>query len=106
MMRYNPRGFARPTVKGRPTVFSMVDNRNSGGGLLEMDVRNCPHCERDVILNPDRTRPRNHCYKCDAYICDAIECRLECVPFKKVVAEAFDAASKGKPLVLPARFSK
>lgn len=41
----------------------------------------CVHCGRAVILNPQRTRPRNVCRKCDALTCDA--CRGDCNPIEK-----------------------
>jgi hypothetical protein len=31
----------------------------------------CPHCGGHVVLNPQRKRPRAHCYKCNQYICDS-----------------------------------
>lgn len=30
----------------------------------------CSHCHRVVVLNPDRTRAREYCPKCDHRICD------------------------------------
>lgn len=68
----------------------MVDHRNSPGldadtahrvgfsglpvgkgKLFEADTSTCSHCCAVVIMNPLRTRAREYCPKCDAYICDA-----------------------------------
>ena len=48
----------------------------------------CVHCNRAVILNPERTRERNVCRKCDALTCDY--CRGECLPFAKDAERAFN----------------
>lgn len=34
----------------------------------------CCGCQRDVILNPNRSRDREWCYACDSYMCD--DCAL------------------------------
>src|SRR5581483_12335383 len=51
----------------------------------------CNHCERIVIKNPDRTRHRASCPKCDHFICDwcagEYHRTLQCVPFKKVIED-------------------
>ena len=41
-----------------------------GGQLFESAIAVCHHCGSDVLLHPDRSRPREWCRKCDAYICD------------------------------------
>jgi len=40
------------------------------GGHLELATMTCGHCSTVVIPNPDRTRERGYCLKCDRYICD------------------------------------
>lgn len=85
--------------------YLMIDNRNSPGvsdefiartgkknvvsakpGMLfEVAVTTCPHCTIQVIRNPDRTRERGYCFKCDHYICDHPRCRRECFPAKKIL---------------------
>lgn len=90
--------------KFRPSAYLMTDNRASGEGLHEVDIRNCPHCQNDVMLNPLRTRPRNWCMKCDAYICDNCVA-FECTPMKKIIDDAVDARAKGRKLILPDRFN-
>ena len=41
-----------------------------GGALAEYATTGCPHCGAHVIFNPQRTRDRAWCSKCDRYICD------------------------------------
>lgn len=41
------------------------------GKVFESGLKNCPHCGTDVIMNPMRTREREWCRTCDAYICDS-----------------------------------
>lgn len=38
--------------------------------LEEWDTQQCGHCSTTVILNPDRTRARALCGRCDRYTCD------------------------------------
>jgi hypothetical protein len=40
------------------------------GKVFEADIQFCTHCQRSIILRPDRERPRGYCQKCDHYICD------------------------------------
>jgi hypothetical protein len=65
---------------------------------LRMASYTCNHCNRVVICNPDRTRSREWCAKCDRYICDccgAVVAKTgECVPMAKLVAQVQDAAEK------------
>jgi hypothetical protein len=60
----------------------MIDERACGGKLLESATVTCSHCQRVVVLNPDRSRPRGYCSKCDHYICDLCDER-ECMPVRK-----------------------
>ena len=58
----------------------------SGRGVFESPTYTCSHCEAVVVMNPDRSRPRTWCKKCDHYICDACGAQLAatgiCYPFK------------------------
>lgn len=58
--------------------YLMIDDRASGGGLREVATLTCCHCQVQVVLNPLRTRERNHCRKCHAYVCDRPGCVAEC----------------------------
>lgn len=43
------------------------------GKLFESATTTCSHCSRMVVLNPDRSRARGYCPKCDRYVCDDCE---------------------------------
>lgn len=64
----------------------------AGGTKFEADVLQCQHCQRAVLKQPLRTRPRGYCPKCDGYLCDLCEgIRVQsgaCVP----IAQVFDTA--------------
>lgn len=68
------------------------------GMRFESATINCSHCSRLVVLNPDRSRERGYCPKCDHYICDTCEATRVatgvCYPFKRRVAEFIDNAAK------------
>lgn len=40
------------------------------GAFFESATVSCRHCQRQIILNPDRSRERHRCRGCDRYICD------------------------------------
>lgn len=64
-----------------------VDNRASGGTLEERPIVTCSHCQRQIVLQPLRTRDRFECPRCDKYLCD--DCTIlyrktdECVNFQR-----------------------
>jgi hypothetical protein len=65
---------------------------------LEAAILTCHHCQRQMVKNLLRTRPRAYCPKCDHYICDWCEAeRVKsggmCVPMKKKLDEAQEAAA-------------
>ncbi len=55
------------------------------GQVFESATIICAHCGTGVILNPNRTRPRGYCRKCDAYVCDSPDCNAECKPLIKTL---------------------
>lgn len=72
--------------------YLLIDHSSApGAGLVgpgrkfESATITCSHCQRIVILNPDRTRARGHCRKCDHYICDEPACNKECIPMQMVL---------------------
>jgi hypothetical protein len=74
------------------------------GTVLERDVKQCSHCQRDVLLEPLRTRARGYCPKCDGYVCDGCEAiRVAsggaCVPFAARLEQAQATLAKfaGQP---------
>lgn len=52
--------------------------------IWESATVTCSHCNAIVILNPNRSRPRGYCRKCDSYVCDKPGC-AECLPFEKTI---------------------
>lgn len=80
--------------------YLLIDNRHAacpahptrefagaGAAVVEMPTLTCSHCQKQMIVNPLRTRERPYCRKCDHYLCD--ECALvahlnggECQPYQ------------------------
>lgn len=94
--------------KRRHEGWLMIDNRASPGiddkligadkfapvvgegQVYESATVTCAHCSKVVVLNPNRTRPRHYCQKCDHYVCDELACATECVPFDKIINDILD----------------
>lgn len=72
---------ASPGVQGHADPATSDLQFVPGGGLFESATITCSHCQRVVVLNPQRTRERGYCAKCDHYICDAPACHVDCRPF-------------------------
>ena len=107
--------------KAKHEGYLLIDHRNSPGvseelirasnkpfiitkpdQLFESATVTCSHCGVIVVLNPDRTRPRGYCAKCDHYVCDNPGCGLECRPFKKLIEELQnDAVNSLAPQFIP-----
>jgi hypothetical protein len=112
--------FSKRSLEG----FLMIDHRNSPG-LTEADVAplraagyevpavgkgqvfktptmRCNHCHGTVVLNPNRTRPREHCSRCGEYVCDPCKALGTCVPMQQVIdhvrEQAFRRANGYAPL--------
>lgn len=68
------------------------------GQTFESAVSVCHHCQRDVILNPNRSRERGWCWNCDHYICDdctaARQAGAPCVPFIQRMERHFNRLIK------------
>lgn len=87
--------------------YLLQDNRASGDGMVETAVLTCSHCHRQILVNPDRTRPREYCAKCDHYICDWCAAARkgvdECRPMNQVLdlqqAAAFRAEQSQKSTI-------
>ncbi len=73
----------------------------AGFGLFEAATSTCSHCHAIVVMNPQRTRERAYCRKCDHYICDRcagiMAVTLECMTFKQIIDEVQEAAAKNLP---------
>jgi hypothetical protein len=61
-----------------------------GGATFESATITCSHCNVVVVLNPDRTRARGYCSRCDHYVCDNPACSKDCVP----LSQLFDAVER------------
>lgn len=79
-----------PLLVGKPEALPVAS-----GSMYESATITCCHCQVVVVLNPLRTRERGYCSKCDHYVCDHPTCNSQCVPFKKIVDDALEAAVKG-----------
>lgn len=70
----------------------------SGKGLYECPSFTCNHCQRVVVMNPNRQQERGYCKKCDHYVCDSCNTiRLAtgiCKTFNQQVDELLNAAEK------------
>lgn len=69
------------------------------GRLFEAATYTCSHCQRIVVLNPERIRARAYCPKCDAPVCDWCEAARvasggECRPFAKIADEFLEKAAR------------
>jgi hypothetical protein len=89
-------GVTEEFVQQTGQVDAVPVGKNS---LFESATITCSHCQRVVVLNPDRSRSRGYCRKCDHYICDACTTvmaqTLECVPFRKILDDAQESAERG-----------
>ena len=96
--------------------YILIDNSNSPGvpdsvivprGLpagsgkikFESATATCSHCQMQVILNPDRSRPKGYCKHCEHYLCDECEAKRflgqPCYPYKAKGADYLEAVDKG-----------
>jgi hypothetical protein len=86
-------GLAPTDVAGVPGAMAVP-----GGEKLERDIQQCSHCQRSVVLNPDRVRKRAVCPKCYHYICDGCDAvRIktgECVPFNQILDRVTNVLEK------------
>ena len=73
--------------------------RHPGGMLIESNLGSdrtkevptytCGHCQRVVIMNPTRTRPRNMCRRCMRQTCETAGCLQECNPIERDLERAY-----------------
>lgn len=104
--------------------YLLIDHRDSPGvvadkahplgpsQVIERAVYTCSHCQRQVVVNPLRTRSRGYCPKCDHVICDFCEAERVasggvCTPFKALVEKTQEEIvrneqrARGSVLILP-----
>ena len=85
--------------------YLMIDHSaiNCRGALFESATLTCSHCQRVVVLNPDRSRERGYCTKCDNYLCD--QCALvraqtgDCKTFGEIMDEVELTALKASLII-------
>ncbi len=58
----------------------MVDNRASGGGVVERATFTCSHCQRVQAVDPTK---HGYCRQCDHFICDSVRCNSECLSARR-----------------------
>lgn len=75
-----------------------------GSGMkFESATITCSHCQKVVILNPDRSRSRGYCPNCDHYVCDGCEqIRLTqgCKTYKQVMDEFEKSVIKQQSIIV------
>lgn len=78
--------------------YMLADHRACGGARVERATYTCGHCQRVVVLNPQRTRERAYCGKCDRRICDGCEAVRaasgKCDSFERRAGAALEAAAR------------
>lgn len=87
--------------RNAPVPQELIDSATRAGktviasnGLFESATVTCSHCQAIVVLNPDRTRARGYCRRCDHYVCDKPDCNRECRPLNAVLDELQEAAAR------------
>lgn len=87
---------------GVPDELVVAEGLPAGAGKIKFESASitCSHCEAVVVLNPDRSRERGYCPKCDHYVCDACEALRvlsggACYPWKAMIADMMERADKG-----------
>ena len=70
------------------------------GHIFESATITCSHCHTVVVMNPDRSRARNYCRKCNHYVCDNPGCNIECIPMEKVLDDLQEQAVRGTSILL------
>lgn len=66
----------------KPGGMLIVDNYLTGEHL-QLPSFTCYHCNRVVIMHPQRKRPRNTCKRCMKWTCDSQGCAADCNPFER-----------------------
>ena len=71
--RHSPVALTQRLPNGETIVIA-------AGATFEAPTLTCCHCNAVTVLNPRRSRPRNWCAKCHAYVCDLAGCNRDCTP--------------------------
>ncbi len=78
-------------------AFSLEDGTKAG--VKEFAAFNCVHCQRFVLMNPERKRSRNLCHRCNAYTCDTPGCVLDCNPAEESIELSFQHIGSDIPFL-------
>ena len=88
-----------------------IDQRALGLPHVELSTYTCTHCERVVVMNPERKRERMKCRGCNHLICD--ECAVRrtagepCKTYRQHLDELCEEEAKAErqaeasPIILP-----
>lgn len=65
-------------------------------GKFECAVVTCKHCQRQIMMRPDRSRERGRCRGCNRYICDPCTAQYaldhECRDIERQFADVLERA--------------
>lgn len=91
--------FTKRSLEG----YLLIDHSALLGGVkTEMPMLTCNHCQKQLVVNPMRTRDRAYCPGCDHYVCDECEVirRIEgCKTYKQKMDEFEESVIK-KQLII------
>ncbi len=82
------------TSKRSHEGWLMVDDRASGGRLVEQATFTCAHCQRITPLDPLRQIPRGYCRQCDRYLCDRTACNGQCRSMSRLLDQTQEQAAR------------
>jgi hypothetical protein len=101
----NPRGLGYLEIDQRATGDIPVGARTPH---FEADTYTCTHCQRVVVMNPERKRERYKCRGCSHHICDDCAARAAAgapcktwAQFLEELQEEDSRQSESKQLILP-----
>lgn len=95
-----------PGIRNDPTCPENIPICGEGQ-MFEAPTITCSHCQTIVIVNMDRTRPRNYCSKCDHYVCDNPGCNVECTPFRAILDTIAKVAARTEhPIHVPEQLNR
>ena len=77
----------------RHTGFLIVDDRCSGGQLVEADTTLCRHCQCIMVV-PSSGSAGAYCTKCGGPVCPDGPCAVICTPVARQVDEALRWAAR------------
>lgn len=70
----------------KPSGYGVT--RDSRGRLVEVEFRQCSHCQHSWQYSPGSGITRGWCYHCNGLLCGRKECfKMTCAPFYDVAME-------------------